>query len=149
MKTRAEKAFEQLSDADLHKKPSSESNNIAIIMQHFSGNMRSRWVDFLEADGEKASRDREKEFIDQLYTRDFLNKEWNKGWKLLFNTIETLHPGDLLRSVSLRNKPLSVMSAVQIEAAHISYHVGQIIYIGKLIKDKDWVTLSIPKEKNY
>lgn len=146
MKTRAEQALAQMSDEDLHWRQNSESNSIGIIIQHLSGNMSSRWMNFLETDGEKASRDRKKEFIDQLYTRELLNEEWNKGWRLLFNTIENLQPEDLLGTVTLRTKPLSVISAIQIEVAHISYHVGQILYIGKLIKGKEWKVLSVPKE---
>jgi len=144
-KMRAEKAFKQLSEEELHWKPSEESNNIAIIIKHISGNMHSRWVDFLTADGEKTYRNRDSEFIDDIGPQEQLMKIWEDGWKLLFHTLENLQPDDLLKTVTLRQQPLSVLQAIQTEMAHISYHLGQILYIGKQIKDKDWMILSIPK----
>ncbi|MGD6900065.1 DUF1572 family protein [Bacillus infantis] len=145
-KERAEKGIQQLSEDELHWKPSEDSNNIAIILQHLSGNMHSRWVDFLTADGEKSYRDRDLEFVDNNESKEHLMQIWEEGWKLLFNTIENLKAEDLNRTVTLRQQPLSVLQAIQTEVAHISYHLGQILYIGKQIKDKDWTILSIPKE---
>ncbi len=144
-KERAEKAIAQLSEEELHWKPNEESNNIAIIIKHLSGNMHSRWVDFLTTDGEKPYRDRDSEFIDDFQTKEQLMQKWEDGWKLLFNTIENLKENDLHKTVTLRQQPISVLQAIQIEVAHISYHLGQIIYIGKQIKDKEWTILSIPK----
>ncbi|MDN4608558.1 DUF1572 family protein [Sporosarcina highlanderae] len=144
-KERAEKGIQQLSDDELHYKPSGESNNIAIIIKHLSGNMHSRWVDFLTSDGEKSYRDRDGEFIDDNESKEYLMRKWEKGWELLFNTIENLQSEDLTKTVTLRQQPLSVLQAIQTEVAHISYHLGQILYIGKQIKDKDWTILSIPK----
>lgn len=145
MKERAEKGIQQLSEDELHWKPSEESNNIAIIIKHLSGNMNSRWVDFLTDDGEKSYRDRDLEFVDDSESKEYLMQIWEEGWKLLFNTIENLKAEDLNKTITLRQQPLSVLHAIQTEVAHISYHLGQILYIGKQIKDRDWTILSIPK----
>ncbi|MDA2452041.1 DUF1572 family protein [Bacillus cereus] len=144
-KERAEKGIQQLSEEELHWKPSGESNSIAIIIKHLSGNMHSRWVDFLTTDGEKSYRDRDLEFIDDNESKEYLMQIWEDGWKLLFNTIENLKAEDLNKTVTLRQQPLSVFQAVQTEVVHIGYHLGQILYIGKQIRDKDWTILSIPK----
>ena len=144
-KKRAEDGIRQLSEDELHWKPSEESNNIAIIIKHLSGNMHSRWVDFLTTDGEKPYRNRDMEFDDGNESKEHLMQIWDEGWKLLFNTIENLKTEDLLKTITLRQQPLSAFQAIQTEVAHISYHVGQILYIGKQIRDKDWMILSIPK----
>jgi uncharacterized damage-inducible protein DinB len=144
-KERAEKAIEQLSEEELHWKPNEESNSVAVIIKHLSGNMHSRWVDFLTTDGEKDYRDRDSEFIDEYEPKEKLMKKWEDGWTLLFNTMENLRESDLSKTVTIRQKPLSVLQAIQIEIAHISYHLGQILFIGKQIKGKDWTILSIPK----
>lgn len=144
-KERAEKGIQQLSEDELHWKPSEESNSISIIIKHLSGNMHSRWVDFLTTDGEKFYRDRDLEFVEGLESKEHLLQIWEDGWRLLFNTIENLKVEDLNKTVTLRQQHLSVIQAIQTEIAHISYHLGQILYIGKQIKDKDWVILSIPK----
>lgn len=144
-KERAEKGIQQLSEEEIHWKPSEESNNIAIIIKHISGNMHSRWVDFLTTDGEKTYRDRDFEFVDDNESKEYLMQIWEEGWKLLFSTIENLKEEDLNKTVTLRQQPLSVLQAIQTEIAHISYHLGQILYIGKQIKEKEWTILSIPK----
>lgn len=147
-KERAEKGIQQLSEEELHWKPSEESNSIAIIIKHLSGNMHSRWVDFLTTDGEKNYRDRDSEFVDANESKEHLMIVWEDGWKFLFNTIENLKANDLNKTVTLRQQPLSVLQAIQNEVAHISYHLGQILYIGKQIKDKEWIILSIPKNNS-
>lgn len=144
-KERAEEAIDQLTDEELHWKPNEESNSIAIIMKHISGNMHSRWDEFLISDGEKANRKRDGEFVDDFLTRAEILQNWQDGWELLFKTIENLLVDDLHKVVTLRQQPISVLKAIQIEIAHISYHLGQILYIGKQIKDKQWKILSIPK----
>ena len=144
-KTRAEEALQQLSDEDIHWKPNVESNNIAIIIQHISGNMNSRWMNFLTTDGEKHYRERDMEFIDRGETRENLMRYWEDGWNLLFDTLENLEANQLHQTVTLRQQPISVLQAIQTEIAHISYHLGQILFIGKQIKEKDWTILSIPK----
>ena len=144
-KERAELGFKQLTDDELHWKPSGESNTIAIIIKHLSGNMHSRWVDFLTTDGEKSYRDRSDEFSEKRLSRDELMQKWESGWHLLFETVESLGEDDLHKTVMQRKQQLTVLSAIQMEIAHISYHLGQILYIGKQIKDKEWTILSIPK----
>ena len=144
-KERAEKAIKQLSEEELHWKPNEASNNIAIIIKHLSGNMHSRWVDFLMTDGEKIYRHRDTEFADDLQAKTEIIRSWENGWALLFTTIENLKESDLHKTVTLRQQPISVLQAIQTEVAHISYHLGQILYIGKQIKDNDWIILSIPK----
>ncbi|CAN7268513.1 DUF1572 family protein [Rossellomorea sp. LjRoot5] len=144
-KKRAEEAMEQLTEPQWHWKPNEESNSIAVIIQHLHGNMNSRWVNFLISDGEKQTRKRDMEFIDQHFTKDSLMQRWNQGWDLLFKVIENLKEEDLMKTITIRNQSCSVMHAIQIEIAHISYHLGQIIYIGKQIKNQDWKILSIPK----
>ncbi len=144
-KLRAEGAFNQLSEEEYHWKPNEESNSIATIIKHLSGNMHSRWVDFLTTDGEKPYRDRDNEFLDNFESKKKLLGKWESGWSLLFRAIEDLSEEDLDKIVELRGKQISVFQAIQTEVTHISYHLGQIVYIGKQIKDKDWVILSIPK----
>ncbi len=144
-KERAEKGIQQITEDELYWIPSEESKSIAIIIKHLSGNMHSRWVDFLTTDGEKSYRNRDLEFVDDNESKEHLMQIWEEGWKLLFNTIENLKAEDLNKTVFLRRQPLSVLQAIQTEVAHISYHLGQILYIGKQIKDKDWTILSIPK----
>ncbi len=146
-KERAELAFIQLKDEELHWKPSDESNTIAIIIKHLSGNMHSRWVDFLTTDGEKSYRNRDVEFFDEQLSREELMHKWDSGWQLLFQTLESLEETDLHKTVTLRKQKISAFSAIQTEIAHISYHLGQILYIGKQIKDKEWTILSIAKTK--
>lgn len=143
-KERSEKGIQQLSEEELHWKPNAKSNNIAIIIKHLSGNMHSRWMNFLTTDGEKDYRDRDLEFVDDIKSKEQLMQIWEDGWKLLFNTIKNLNPEDLHKTVTLRQQPLSVLHSLQTEVTHISYHLGQILYIGKQIKDKEWNILSIP-----
>lgn len=107
--------------------------------------MHSRWVDFLITDGEKDYRNRDLEFVDDIESKERLMEIWEDGWQLLFQTIENLKDEDLHKTVTLRQQPLSVLQAIQTELVHISYHLGQILYIGKQIKDKEWTILSIPK----
>jgi predicted acetyltransferase len=144
-KERAEEAIEQLTEPQWHWKPNEESNSIAVIIQHLHGNMNSRWVDFFKSDGEKETRKRDIEFIDQHLTKESLMERWNQGWDLLFNVINNLMEEDLMKTITIRNQSCSVLHAIQIEIAHISYHLGQMIYIGKQIKNHDWKILSIPK----
>ncbi|MCM3742367.1 DUF1572 domain-containing protein [Oceanobacillus luteolus] len=144
-KERAEEGIQQLSEDELHWKLNEESNSIAIIIKHLSGNMHSRWVDFLTTDGEKTYRNRDLEFVEGNESRESLMKIWQEGWDLLFHTIENLQSEDLHKTVTLRGKSISILQAIQTEIAHISYHLGQILYIGKQIKGKDWSILSIPR----
>jgi len=140
-----EKAFSQLNDSDFYFLPSKESNSIAIIIQHMHGNMMSRWTDFLNSDGEKEWRQRDNEFEDQQLTREDLLNLWNLGWDCCLSALRSLGEHDLLKTIFIREKPLSVTDAINRQLAHYSYHVGQIIFIARMIKDKDWKSLSIPK----
>ena len=140
----ADKTFEQLSPEDLFYKPNAESNSIAIIVQHINGNMLSRFTNFLTEDGEKEWRKRDEEFAEvQMSSTDVLEL-WEKGWACLFNALESLQPADLTKTIYIRTEPLFVYDAILRQLAHYPHHVGQILYIGKMIKGKDWKTLSIP-----
>jgi hypothetical protein len=147
-KSLGEKTFTQLEEKDLFFKPSKESNSIAVIVQHMSGNMLSRWTNFLTEDGEKPWRDRDKEFEDVLTTKDEVVLAWNAGWRRVLNTVELLQPEDMMKTITIRNEPLSVVDAIIRQIDHYGYHVGQIVYIGRLIKDESWQSLSIPKNKS-
>ena len=140
-----ERTFSQLEEKDLHWQPSSESNSIAVIIQHVSGNMLSRWTNFLAEDGEKEWRDRDDEFEIHSYSRSQLIEMWNKGWDVFIATLNSLTADDLLKTIYIRKEPLTAIDAINRQLAHYPYHIGQIVYIGRLIKNKDWKSLSIPK----
>ena len=147
-KNLGEKAFAQLDEKDLLFKPSKESNSIAVIVQHMSGNMLSRWTNFLTEDGEKSWRDRDKEFEDVFTTKDEIINAWNKGWECVFNAVENLRLEDVAKTITIRSEQLSVVDAIIRQIEHYGYHIGQIVYIGRLIKDEAWQSLSIPKNKS-
>ena len=140
-----DKTFEQLNDADFHFAPNEESNSIAINIQHVAGNMLSRWTDFLTTDGEKEWRNRDVEFEEQNLTKQQLIDFWQKGWDCLLNTLNSLTEEDLLKTIYIRSEGLLVIDAINRQLAHYPYHVGQIIYVAKIIKNKDWQNLSIAK----
>ena len=140
-----EKTFDQLNEAQMHKQPNEASNSIAIIIQHLHGNMLSRWTNFLAEDGEKEWRTRDDEFEVHQYTKEDLLKRWEQGWKVLFETLSSLREKDLIATVTIRNQPLNVVDAINRQLAHYSYHVGQIVYLGRWMKDGEWKSLSIPK----
>jgi uncharacterized damage-inducible protein DinB len=141
----ADEAFDQLEDKDFHFKPSSESNSIAIIIQHMAGNMISRWTNFLTTDGEKEWRQRDDEFEVHPHSRQQLLDIWQKGWKCFIDALESLNEDDLLKTVYIRNESLTVIDAVTRQVAHYPHHVGQILYIGKIVRNENWKSLSIPK----
>ena len=140
-----DKTFAQLNDADFHYQPNEESNSIAIIIQHVYGNMLSRWTDFLTTDGEKEWRNRDTEFEIHQQSKQQLIELWEKGWKCFLDTLHSLTEDDLLKTIHIRKEPLSVVDAIGRQLAHYPYHVGQIIYVAKIVKDKSWANLSIPK----
>lgn len=140
-----EKTFAQLQDSDFHWQPSSESNSIAVIIQHLSGNMLSRWTNFLTEDGEKESRDRDNEFEIHSYSKKDLIEMWNKGWNCFLASLESLTADDLLKTIYIRKESMSAIDAISRQLAHYPYHVGQIIYLGKMIKNESWKNLSIPR----
>ena len=145
IKNLGDKAIEQLSEADLHWTFNEESNSVSVIVQHISGNMRSRWTDFLNSDGEKPDRNREIEFIDNGASKTEIIETLEKGWNTLFEALNHLNGKDLLKNVSIRGESHLVIEAIERQVAHYAYHVGQIVYIGKQLKNKDWNSLSIPR----
>ncbi len=148
-KALADKAVAQVGDADLFRAPDPESNSIAVILKHISGNMRSRWTDFLTTDGEKPDRDRDTEFaLDGGDSKARVIERWETGWKLLFETLETLSSDDLLRTVAIRGEPHTVLQAIQRQLTHYAYHVGQIVYVARHLAGDRWKSLSIPKGKS-
>ena len=120
-------------------------SSIAIIIQHMAGNMLSRFNNFLTEDGEKAWRNRDTEFDDQQMSKDDLLKKWEEGWACYMDAVKSLTDDDLLKTITIRSEPLTVVDALIRQMGHYPSHVGQIVYIGRIIKDKDWKTLSIPK----
>lgn len=143
----AEKTFSQLADDKLFLQVNNESNSIAVIVKHLSGNMLSRWTDFLTSDGEKEWRNRDSEFSDDITTRKEMLEVWNKGWDCLFSALQNLTPGDLEKIIYIRNQGQTAADAINRQLAHYSYHIGQIVYIGKMFAGK-WESLSIPKGKS-
>lgn len=147
-KSLGEKTFIQLKDEEMLYKPNQASNSIAVIIKHMHGNMQSRWTNFLTEDGEKNWRKRDDEFEEESFTKQQLLILWEEGWKTFLTTMESLTDHDLLKTVTIRSQPLSVIDAINRQLAHYSYHVGQIVYIGRMIKDGRWVNLSIPKKNS-
>ena len=142
-----EKAISQVDDDKLFWQYNPESNSIAIIVHHLWGNMLSRWTNFLTEDGEKTSRDRDSEFEDVIKSKADLLEKWNAGWECLFTALSSMHPEDLDKIIYIRKEPLTVMDAINRQLAHYSSHVGQIIFLGKMILNDRWVSLSIPRKK--
>jgi hypothetical protein len=143
-----EKTFEQLNDVEMHFKPNTASNNIAIIIQHLYGNMLSRWSNFLTEDGEKDWRKRDDEFECHQFSKQQLMDKWNEGWTVFLKSLESLNTNDLSKTITIRGQPLNVVDAINRQMAHYSYHVGQIVYLGRWIKEDQWKSLSIPKNKS-
>jgi hypothetical protein len=143
-----ERALEQVSDAALTVSIDSESNSIAVIVKHLSGNMRSRWRDFLTSDGEKPDRNRDSEFEAPPATRAEVLSLWDAGWKFVFDALEPLKDADLARTVMIRNEPHSVMQAIHRQIAHYSYHVGQIVFLAKHFAGDRWTALTVPRGKS-
>lgn len=141
----ADKTLDQLSFEELQNEIAEDANSIAIIVKHISGNMLSRWTNFLTEDGEKPWRHRDREFDDTYETKEQLLESWNTGWDCLFNNIKLLTETDLERIVYIRNEGHTVTEAINRQLAHYSYHIGQIVFLGKVFKGKDWQTLSIAK----
>lgn len=140
-----EKTFDQLDAAELFRRSDPEANSIAIIVGHLWGNMLSRWTDFLESDGEKDWRDREAEFEPLIETPAELREKWEAGWACLFQALESINAENFDQLVYIRNMGHSITEAVNRQLAHYAYHVGQIVFIGRMIKGRDWQSLSIPK----
>jgi hypothetical protein len=143
-----EKAMEQLEPEQLFVSVNEDTNSIAVIVKHLSGNMLSRWTDFLTTDGEKETRNRDGEFENDLLTKDQLLKAWNTGWECFLGTLENLKPEQLSEIIYIRNEGHTVIEAINRQLAHYPYHVGQIVFYAKLLKNGEWDSLSIPKNKS-
>ncbi|HTV63967.1 MAG TPA: DUF1572 family protein [Bryocella sp.] len=142
----AEGAMAQLSDKQFFALPSPEETSVAMVVKHMAGNLRSRFTDFLTSDGEKPDRNRDQEFIVEAQaTREQFLCAWEGQWQLLFDTIRSLGPDDLNRTVTIRNQPHSVLQALQRAAGHMAYHTGQIVFLAKHWQGAQWKSLSIPK----
>lgn len=150
-KSLGDKTFSQVTDDKLFWQYNDESNSIAIMVNHLHGNMMSRWTDFLTTDGEKEWRKRDEEFEDSIRTKEELIKKWDEGWQCLFNAINPLTEKDLDKEIYIRNMGHSITEAINRQLAHYSYHVGQIVFLGKMIQNEHWDSLSIPKgnSKSY
>ena len=140
-----EKTFDQLSDDQVFWKANEESNSIANIVRHLWGNMLSRWTDFLTSDGEKSWRDREEEFTVEISTREEMLIQWNEGWACLFDALRPLTEAELEKVIYIRNQGHTVTEAINRQLAHYASHVGQIVFIGKLLRGSAWESLSIPR----
>jgi hypothetical protein len=147
-KTLGEKAMEQLEPEQLFVAVNEDTNSIAVIVKHLSGNMLSRWTDFLTTDGEKETRNRDAEFENNLKTKQEVLAVWNKGWSCLFDSLSKLQPKQLSQIIYIRNEGHTVIEAINRQLAHYPYHVGQIVFYAKMLKKSDWESLSIPRNKS-
>ncbi|MEO6488815.1 MAG: DUF1572 family protein [Ferruginibacter sp.] len=145
-KNLGEKAMIQLDPVQLFHVNNENSNSIAVIVKHLHGNMLSRWTNFLTADGEKPGRDRNGEFENDIKDETNLQLLWDEGWRCLFSALSTLKPGNLGEIIYIRQEPHTVLEAINRQIAHYSYHIGQIVFAAKALKDAGWQNLSIPKK---
>ena len=141
----ADGAAAQVSDEEFFRAIDAESNSIALIMKHMAGNMRSRWTDFLTSDGEKPDRRRDTEFVVEGEDRAAILERWEAGWRTVFDTLESLKPEDVSRTVIIRGEPHTVVEAVNRQLTHYGYHAGQIVFLAKHLRAKDWKTLSVAR----
>ncbi|MCU6713204.1 DUF1572 domain-containing protein [Paenibacillus sp. J5C_2022] len=144
-KALGEKAMHQVEAEQLFVTYNDDSNSIATIVKHLWGNMLSRWTDFLTSDGEKAWRDRDAEFENDIVSREMLLEKWNGGWTCLFDALQSIKPDQLTQIIYIRNEGHTVMEAINRQLAHYPYHVGQMIYAAKMLKNGNWESLSVPK----
>ncbi len=144
----AERAIEQISDDEFFAAIDEEANSIAPIVKHIAGNLRSRWSDFLTSDGEKPDRHRDSEFelIDD--TRESLMQFWEDGWRILFDSIESLTVEDFAKTITIRGERHTVVEAINRQLTHYAYHIGQVILLAKHFRSTEWKTLSIPKNRS-
>ena len=143
-----ERAMDQVAEEHLFAHLDEEANSIATIVKHITGNMRSRWTNFLTTDGEKPDRNRDGEFVDPPATRAALLKDWESGWQCVFDALEPLTDADLTRTVTIRGEPHSVMQAINRQLAHYPHHVGQIVLLAKHFACERWQSLSVPRNKS-
>jgi hypothetical protein len=143
-----ERAMQQVTDEQLCTTLDDEANSIAIIVKHMTGNMRSRWTDFLTTDGEKPDRNRDAEFVDAPATRDALMRDWEDGWACVFRALQPLTDADLGRTIAIRGEAHSVMQAINRQVAHCAHHIGQIVLLAKHFAHARWQSLSIPRNRS-
>jgi hypothetical protein len=141
----ADQAIGQLSDENLRRPLDEHSNSVAVIMKHVAGNLLSRWTDCLTTDGEKPWRNRDQEFVDDLANRQEVLDCWERGWRCLFESLGSLVPEDLLKTITVRGEPHSVLLAIERSLAHCSYHVGQILMVARHWSGENWQTITIPR----
>ncbi len=147
-KTIGEKAIEQLEPKKLFISFNEETNSIAMIIQHLSGNMLSRWTDFRTTDGEKEWRNRDEEFEEKIDTKELLMQCWDKGWNCFFEALHSISPKQLNDIIYIRNEGHTIVEAINRQLAHYPYHIGQIVFYAKMLSEKEWNSLSIPKNKS-
>ena len=148
-KRMAEAAMAQLEDKDFFTTIDPESNSVAVLVKHIAGNARSRFTDFLTSDGEKPDRFRDQEFeISTTTSRAEVMRWWEQGWTQVFSTLDSLKPEDVQRTVTIRQEPHTVLQALNRALAHYAQHIGQIVFLAKHLRAKDWKTLSIPRGKS-
>ena len=144
-----EGALAQLKDDEFFIALDEEANSIAVLVKHLAGNMRSRFVDFLTSDGEKPDRHRDQEFgIVPGTTREEVMRWWDAGWGHVFAAIESLRPEDVMKTVTIRGEPHTVLQAVNRQVAQYAYHVGQMVFLAKHLRSKEWRTLSVPRGRS-
>jgi hypothetical protein len=145
----AEGAIAQINDEELFIALDPEANSIATVVKHIAGNMRSRFTDFLTSDGEKPDRHRDQEFeITKATTRADVMRWWEEGWTIVFSAIDGLTPEDVMRTVTVRGEPHTVLQAINRQIAHYAYHIGQIVFLAKHFRSESWKSLSIPRGKS-
>ncbi len=145
----ADGAIAQLKDEELFVTLDPESNSVAVLIKHLAGNMRSRFSDFLTTDGEKPDRFRDREFeLNSVTSRAEVLRWWEEGWAQVFRTLDALKPEDVMRTVTIRSEPHTVLQAINRQIAHYGGHVGQIIFLAKHLRSDEWKTLSIPRGKS-
>jgi hypothetical protein len=148
-KRMGEAAMSQLSDADFFVVLDPESNSIAVLVKHLAGNMRSRFTDFLSSDGEKPDRFRDREFeVTEATPRTEVMKWWEEGWACVLDAIEALKPEDVMRVVTIRSEPHTVLQAISRQIAHYAAHIGQLVFLAKHLRSSEWKTLTIPRGKS-
>ncbi len=147
-KKMAERAIEQVDDAEFFKAIDAEANSMAVIVKHIAGNLRSRWTDFLTSDGEKPDRQRDTEFELVQDSRESLMQDWESGWQTLFDAVGSLKVKDFSKTVEIRGEPHTVAEAINRQLTHYAYHVGQIVLLAKHFRSSEWKTLSVPRNKS-
>lgn len=140
-----DKTFVQLTEDQFFWLSNADDNSISIIVKHIAGNMKSRWTNFLTEDGEKEWRNRDDEFINSFLTKEEVIAYWESGWACLFNAINPLSEKDMETIVYIRNQGHTITEAINRQLCHYSYHVGQIVFLGKLLLGDNWKSLSVPK----